>query len=149
MSFLIETTVRRMATMPMPVTRVAAISASRTFTTSLAAHKSATETVKDGLKSVDRVVSDKIVDGINVGGQSPPPLPSVIRHHQLTPLLENVAHKAKEVGEEVIGKSSGKASELKGQASGQASELKGQAKGAAHEAAGKAKGTADQIKKNL
>lgn len=72
MSFLIETTFRRLATAPLPATRVAAVSASRTFTTSFAAQKSATETVKDGLKSVDRVVSDKLVDGINAGGTSPP-----------------------------------------------------------------------------
>jgi hypothetical protein len=39
----------------------------RPISTSSVLHKSATETVKDGLKTVDRAVSDKIVDGIEVG----------------------------------------------------------------------------------
>lgn len=78
MSFLIETSFRRLATVPLPATRVAATSASRSFTTSLAARKSATETVKDGLKTVDRAVSDKLVDGINAGGMSHPPVPTQV-----------------------------------------------------------------------
>lgn len=69
MSFLIETVGRRMATLPRVVPRAAAI-APRQFTTTTPAHKSATETVKDGLKTVDRKVSDKLVDGINLGCKS-------------------------------------------------------------------------------
>lgn len=68
MSFLIETISRRMAVAPISRVAVASASRTRTFTTSIAARKSATETVKDGLKTVDRAVSDKIVDGIDAGG---------------------------------------------------------------------------------
>ena len=40
------------------------------FTTTAAQHKSAVETAKEKLKEVDRAVSDKLVDGINMGGSS-------------------------------------------------------------------------------
>ncbi|KAM0277277.1 hypothetical protein ACHAQH_005936 [Verticillium albo-atrum] len=124
MSFLIETITRRTAALP--ITRAATIAAPRTFTTTPFASKSATETVKDGLKTVDRAVSDKLVDGINAGS--------------------NAAQKVKATTDDVTSKS---AAELRGEAVGKAEELKGQAKGAAHEAAGKAQGTAEQVKKNL
>lgn len=81
MSFLIEATGRRLATIPRVIPR-AAVAAPRTFTTSFAAQKSATETVKDGLKTVDRKVSDKLVDGINAGGMFSSLLPN------LTPLVK-------------------------------------------------------------
>jgi len=42
-------------------------SATRTFATTALRQKTATETVKDTLKAVDRAVSDKIVDGIELG----------------------------------------------------------------------------------
>lgn len=129
MSFLIETISRRMAVAPISRVAVASASRTRTFTTSIAARKSATETVKDGLKTVDRAVSDKIVDGIDAG--------------------ENAATKAKQTAGDVLGQASSEASKLEGEAAGKASELKGQAKGAAHEAAGKAQGTAEKVKKNL
>ncbi|KAJ3523786.1 hypothetical protein NM208_g12318 [Fusarium decemcellulare] len=64
MSFLTENIIRRVALAP----RVIAIQTPRTFTTSFALQKTATETVKDAAKKVDRAVSDKIVDGIEVGG---------------------------------------------------------------------------------
>jgi len=44
--------------------------APRAFSTSFVNRKSATETVKDAAKTVDRAVSDKIVDGIEVGRKS-------------------------------------------------------------------------------
>ncbi|KAF9872875.1 lea domain protein [Colletotrichum karsti] len=129
MSFLIEATGRRIATLPRVVPRAVTV-APRHFTTSTPAQKSATETVKDGLKTVDRKISDKLVDGINVGS--------------------TVASKVKEAGADVSqGKATGKAEELRGEAAGKAQELKGEAKGKINEAAGKAKGTADQVKKNL
>lgn len=65
MSFLTEVAGRRMAI----AARASVVQAPRQFSTSLAAQKSATETVKDSLKTVDRKVSDKLVDGINVGGE--------------------------------------------------------------------------------
>ena len=42
--------------------------AAAAFSVSANQQKTATETVKDGLKTVDRKVSDKIVDGIDVSG---------------------------------------------------------------------------------
>lgn len=45
--------------------RASVIQAPRQFSTTIPAWKSTTETVKDGLKTVDRKVSDKLVDGIN------------------------------------------------------------------------------------
>lgn len=40
----------------------------RLFSTAVVYQKSATESAKDGLKSVDRAVSDTIVAGIDKGG---------------------------------------------------------------------------------
>jgi hypothetical protein len=45
--------------------------APRAFSTSFIVRKSATEAVKDTVKGVDRAVSDKIVDGIEVGRMLP------------------------------------------------------------------------------
>ncbi len=42
----------------------------RAFTTTALRQKTTTETVKDTLKTVDRAVSNKIVDGIELGGLS-------------------------------------------------------------------------------
>lgn len=67
MSFLTRTiNVSRTAAIATPASRIAVARSSRTFTTSLAAQKTASETVKDELKHIDRVVSDKLVDGINL-----------------------------------------------------------------------------------
>lgn len=65
MSFLSEAAIRRVAL----VSRVASVQAPRQFSTSIAARKTMTESAKDTLKSVDRKVSDKLVDTINVGGK--------------------------------------------------------------------------------
>ena len=59
MSFLTRTAIR---TAP----RVSAF-APRAFSTSFVAQKTATEAVKDTVKGVDRAVSDKLVDGIEIG----------------------------------------------------------------------------------
>ena len=62
MSFLYKTT---------PLLRTAARSARsspRLFSTAIVQQKSATDTVKDGLKAVDRTVSDAAVAGIDKGG---------------------------------------------------------------------------------
>lgn len=67
MSFLTRTVnASRTAAIATPVSRIAAVRTSRTFTTSLAAQRTATETIKDELKHIDRAVSDKLVDGINI-----------------------------------------------------------------------------------
>ncbi|KAK2030136.1 hypothetical protein LX32DRAFT_638505 [Colletotrichum zoysiae] len=128
MSFLIETTGRRLATLPRVVPRTLA-AAPRSFTTTAPVQKSPTEAVKDGLKTVDRKVSDKLVDGIDAGA--------------------NVAEKVKKVVPNSTAEAKGKAEELKGEASGKTSELSGQAKGKASELAGKAQGTAEQVKKSM
>ena len=42
--------------------------AARALTTTALRQKTATEAIKNTLKAVDRAVSDKIVDGIELGG---------------------------------------------------------------------------------
>ena len=72
MSFLTETAIRRLAM----TSRTAMVQAPRAFSTGVAYRKSATDTVKDTVKKVDRAVSDKLVDGINVTSKvfpQPPP----------------------------------------------------------------------------
>lgn len=62
MSFLYRsnTLLRSVATRPSP----------RLFSTAVVYRKSATEAVKDGLKAVDRTVSDAAVKGIDAGSKS-------------------------------------------------------------------------------
>ena len=75
---------RRMAL----VARASIAQAPRQFSTSFAAQKSATESVKDGLKTVNRKVSDKLVDGINASSMSTslPSSPSpLVRCPRITP----------------------------------------------------------------
>ena len=70
MSSSLQIAARRVATLQIP--RTIASSAPRAaFSTSIQLQKSATETAKDALKTVDRAVSDKLVDGIDIGGRSP------------------------------------------------------------------------------
>jgi len=66
MSFQAAT--RRMATLQMPRT-LAASSPRAAFSTSVTMQKSVADATKDTLKTVDRAVSDKLVDGINIGGE--------------------------------------------------------------------------------
>ena len=127
MSFLTENVIRRVALAP----RVIAFQAPRTFTTSFALQRTATDAVKDTAQKVDRVVSDKIVDGIEAG--------------------QDAAAKAKAAARDVTDSNdaAAKAKELKGEAAGKAQELKGEAKGAAEQAKGKAKGVAEEAKHKL
>jgi hypothetical protein len=64
MSFLYKTTPLLRTAVRSSVTR----SSPRLFSTAVVQRKSATDTVKDGLKSVDRAVSDVAVAGIDKGG---------------------------------------------------------------------------------
>ncbi|KAG5981390.1 hypothetical protein E4U55_002977, partial [Claviceps digitariae] len=57
MSFLTE----RMVRAALPLGRSMAVRAPRVFSTSPALRKTPTESVKDGLKSVDRAVTDNVV----------------------------------------------------------------------------------------
>lgn len=70
MSFLTEAASRRMANVSRTVARTsfAPTTSRASFTTSVRLHKSATESAKDTLKNVDRAVSNKVADGIDVGG---------------------------------------------------------------------------------
>ncbi|KZZ92499.1 hypothetical protein AAL_06125 [Moelleriella libera RCEF 2490] len=102
----------------------------RAFSTSLRLRKSPADSVKDGLKTVDRAVTDNVV----------------------LPGLEAAAaagSKVKEGAETVAKGSKGDVDELKGQATGKAEELKGKAKGSAAELQGKAKGAAEEAKSKL
>jgi len=68
MSFLTEAVARRV---PL-ASRVVLVPVPRQFSTSIAARKSVTEAAKETLKTVDRKVSDKLVDGINAGCEFSP-----------------------------------------------------------------------------
>ncbi|KAI1088521.1 hypothetical protein F5B19DRAFT_471055 [Rostrohypoxylon terebratum] len=115
MSFLTEAAARRLAL----TSRVIAVPVPRHFTTSIAAQKTVTEAAKDTLQSVNRKVSDKIVDGINAG--------------------ETIVSKVK--GEADAGKAKESAEEIRGKLKAKAEEAKGAAKGAAKEAEGEVKGS--------
>ncbi|KAH7395647.1 LEA domain-containing protein [Cadophora sp. MPI-SDFR-AT-0126] len=107
----------------------AASFAPRAFSTTFVARKSATEAVKDGVKTVDRKVSDVLVEGIEVG--------------------QTAAQKAKEVAGMSQSEMKGKASEVAGEAKGKANEVAGQAKGKANELAGEAKRKKEEVKGKL
>lgn len=58
----------RSATRALP--RAAAVNTTtRAFSSTVVYQKTATQTVKDGVKSVDQAVSSKIVDGIDAAGK--------------------------------------------------------------------------------
>lgn len=160
MSFLTSTLTRRVAPVAASIPRAIVVQAPRTFTTSIAAQKTATETVKDGLKSVDRAVSDKIVEGIdlactftNLSKLYPTGIMLTVdpaaAAQKVKSSAEVNANEASAKAQELKGEASGKTQELKGEASGKASELSGRAKGAAEQAKGTAKGAAEEVKRNL
>jgi hypothetical protein len=55
-------------------TQTTTIAQRAAFSTASPLHKTVVDSAKDTLKSVDRAVSDKLVDGIDIGG-TPPLLP--------------------------------------------------------------------------
>jgi len=73
MSFLTEAACRRLATVP----RTLAVSTvpRAAFSSSIQLQKTAADSAKESLKSVDRAVSDKLVDGINIGCKHHRPCP--------------------------------------------------------------------------
>ncbi|CAK7218514.1 hypothetical protein SCUCBS95973_003514 [Sporothrix curviconia] len=149
MPFLSELTFRRLATGAPRFSaiavapRVTATSTlhSRHLSSSAPRAKTVTETAKDTLKSVDRAVSDKLVDGINVGSA--------------------MANKVKEAGQDIAdGKATGKAQQLRNEAEATGNELKrdaevkGQgfkeaAKDKASQAAEKTKQAAGEVKSRM
>lgn len=66
--------VQTTATTTAQSTHIMAAASTRTLTTTPAAQRKATEVVKESLKTVDRAVSNKIVDGINIGCKCSAPL---------------------------------------------------------------------------
>jgi len=101
----------------------------RLFSSSPAARKSVTETLKEPLKKVDRMVSNAAVKGIEKG--------------------EQVTQAAKSTLSSESKTASGEASRLSSEASGKASELAGEAKGKVSEVTGQAKGKKEEIKGKL
>lgn len=69
-SFLTRSLPSRTFAVARAIPRAAAVHTPRAFTTSYPLQKTATETVKDGLKTVDKVVSEKLVDGIDLASKS-------------------------------------------------------------------------------
>ncbi|KAK5995567.1 hypothetical protein PT974_03980 [Cladobotryum mycophilum] len=142
-SFLTRTiNTSRTVAATLSASRIAAAHSSRAFTTTYPVQKTATETVKDGLKTVDRAVSDKLVDGIDLATAATEKVKDTAEKISTHPTVEKVQGKAQELS----GQAQGKASELSGQAQGKAEQLKGQAKGTAEQAKGKAKGAAEEVK---
>lgn len=75
MSFLTEITTRRMATLTRTAAKTSFTTLPRaSFSTTVQLRKGPVEAAKDTLKTVDRAVSDKLVDGIDVGS-------TYIEHH--------------------------------------------------------------------
>ncbi|KAH8798116.1 hypothetical protein F5882DRAFT_395172 [Hyaloscypha sp. PMI_1271] len=93
------------------------IAGARAFSTTLVTRKIVPDAVKEPVKKIDRAVSDKLVDGIELG--------------------QNAAQKAKEVAGMSKGEVKGKAHEVAGEAKGKANELAGEAKGKKEEIKGK------------
>lgn len=132
------------------------------FSTASPLQKTVVDSAKDTLKTVDRAVSDKLVDGIDTASTSTPlSPPSLSPPLTPPPLAATVASKLKETKDQVANKSAaelrgdaaelagqaqGKASEMAGHAKGKASEVAGQAQGKASELTGKAQGTKEQVK---
>ncbi|RQM06207.1 hypothetical protein DH86_00003337 [Scytalidium sp. 3C] len=106
-----------------------AVVAPRYFSTTPATQKGPVETAKDAVKTVDRAVSDKIVDGIELGEKATQKVKEATGVHSTEDLKGKAA--------EVTGQAKGKASEVSGEAKGKASEVAGQAKGKANEVSGK------------
>ncbi|KAL7938889.1 hypothetical protein V8C35DRAFT_276111 [Trichoderma chlorosporum] len=149
MSFLTRTiTASRTAAIVAPASRIAAVRTSRTFTTSLAAQRTASEVVKDELKHIDRAVSDKLVDGINIATKASHKVMETaedLSSSGVSGQVEGMEAHARGKAQGMKATAKGKVDEMKGKAE----EVKGKAKGAAAQAKGKANETADEVQSNL
>ncbi|KAG9251004.1 uncharacterized protein F5Z01DRAFT_677257 [Emericellopsis atlantica] len=143
MSAIAAVTARRAAALPRAAI---AFHAARPFTTTVIQQKSATETVKDGLKSVDRAVSDKIVVGLDAAAAAKEKAKG--EAEKVSGKAEGTAEELKGDAQQVKNQAKGEAKETKGDLAGKAQELKGEAKGKAAELKGKAKETAQDMKSN-
>jgi len=91
--------------------------APRAFSISLTQRENTvTDAVKQPLKKVDRVVSDTLVKGIDVGVEA---------KNKAASVAGVKADEAKGKASEVAGEAKGKSAELKGEAKGKAEEVKG------------------------
>ncbi|KAE8441414.1 hypothetical protein EG329_004970 [Mollisiaceae sp. DMI_Dod_QoI] len=172
MSFLLRT-------LPRQSTRVVFSPAPRAFSTSFVQQKTATEAVKDTVKgtvkTVDRAVSDKLVDGIEIGRMSflhqlstiphphnchpfshPIPLPPLLPTPHISPNPSPHHQKETQTNPTLFltpETAAQKAKEVAGmsssEAKGKASELSGEAKGKASEVAGEARGKKEELKGKL
>ncbi|KAK4099154.1 hypothetical protein N658DRAFT_525774 [Parathielavia hyrcaniae] len=131
---------RRLATTTSTRTTATSALTRAAFTTSARHQKSAVESAKDTLKTVDRKVSDKLVDGIDIGTTYASKLKEATTQSTEGGKASAVTGKIKEATSDVSeGKVTGKAAELRGEVEGKASEVMGEARGMAGEAKGKAK----------
>lgn len=74
MSFLTEATTRRLATLSTQAIRSTTVTTTApraAFSSSVTLQKTVADTTKDTLKTVDRTMSDKLVDAIDIGCTSP------------------------------------------------------------------------------
>jgi len=130
--------------------------APRTFATTAAIQRSAQEAVQDTLKRADRAISDKIVDGIDVGSTMTQKLKEGVEEikagkatGQAERIRDEMARKASETASSAEGtasKAAGQASKITRETKGKAKEMAGEAKGKAKEMAGEAKGKAEEVK---
>jgi len=128
---------RRLATAPSSTSTLSRAA----FTTTARQQKSPVESAKETLKTVDRKVADKLVDGINIG---------TAYANKIKEATSEVSEgKVTGKAEELRGEMAGKASQVAGEAKGKASELAGEAKGAAGEAKGKARGVKEEVKQKM
>ncbi|KAK0610004.1 ClpP/crotonase-like domain-containing protein [Bombardia bombarda] len=114
------------------------------FKGSVQMQKSVAETAKDTLKTVDRAVADKLVDGIDIGSSK---IKDAAEQVSNSDAANTVASKAAELrgqANSAAGSAKGTAQDLAGQAKGTAQEYAGSAKGSAQDLAGQAKGTAQE-----
>ncbi|RCI12960.1 hypothetical protein L249_0034 [Ophiocordyceps polyrhachis-furcata BCC 54312] len=110
----------------------------RSFVTTPAVFKSATEKVKDGLKSVDRAVSDNIL------------IPAVDATAKVKETAQSVTmDEAKQKMKEMTGQAKSKTEQAKGDAAAKAEELKGDAKAKTEHVKGQVKGAAANVQSKL
>ncbi|QUC23145.1 uncharacterized protein UV8b_07386 [Ustilaginoidea virens] len=135
--------------------------AARAFSASVYRSKTATETVKDGLKTVDRAVTDHVVlpglEAAATAGRKVKQSAEAVTHKgkasevkgQVKGMAEEVKGQVKGKAEEVKGQVKGKAEEVKSQVKGKAEEVKGKAEETAAEVQGKVKGAAEEAKRDV
>ncbi|MCJ1485265.1 hypothetical protein MMC06_005439 [Schaereria dolodes] len=113
--------------------RAARIAPRAPFSISVRSQKSAVDTAKDTVKSVDRKISDAAVKGIEKGEQAS------------ATVKETVGVNASKAS----AKADGSTSEMAGEAKGKASELAGKAQGKTNELSGEVKGKAAEVKSKM